>query len=83
MEVGISCTAFISSYITEQLEKWEKGEIREPSFQIGANSFTEKEWDKLLKKFDDVMDDVRKAQEEERERLKNKEMQENTLRINA
>ncbi len=35
----------------EILEKVKNGDT-EPSFQIGSQSFTQKEWDKLLKAFD-------------------------------
>lgn len=40
----------------------------EPTFQIGAQSFTEKEWDKFLEKFDSLEEAIRELTEEERER---------------
>ena len=36
----------------------------EPSFQIGGQSFTQKEWDKLLKQFDAIEEAIRKEQKE-------------------
>ena len=39
----------------------------EPSFQIGANSFTEREWTKLIKSVDAAQDEMRKAAEREKE----------------
>lgn len=68
--------AFISAYIEEQLEKWRKGEIKELSFQIGANLFTEKEWDTLLEKFDSVMESIRESMKQELERRKAEEQRE-------
>ena len=44
----------------EYRDKIEKG-TTEPSFQIGAVSYTEKEWKKLLHAYDEVQDAIRKA----------------------
>jgi flagellar biosynthesis regulator FlaF len=43
----------------EILEKVKKGDT-EPSFQIGSQSFTQKEWDKLLKAFDGPEEETKK-----------------------
>lgn len=54
-------------------EKIRKGET-EPSFQIGASSFTEKEWDKLVENFDAIEETIRaQIKEEIEERLKIKQ----------
>lgn len=51
----------------EMYEKIKNGET-EPSYQIGKSSFTEKQWDKLLEKFDAVQEMFRKQREEENAR---------------
>lgn len=68
----------IGEYTTEELmeriqeemdkirEKVKNGDT-EVSFQIGGESFTIKEWDKLLDKFDSAQDAVRKLMEEKEE----------------
>ncbi len=43
----------------EILEKVKNGDT-EPSFQIGSQSFTQKEWDKLLKAFDGPEEETKK-----------------------
>ncbi len=48
----------------EMYEKIKNGET-EPSYQIGKCSFTEKQWDKMLEKFDEVQEMFRKQREEE------------------
>ena len=57
------CMAFLREKREEILEKLRNGETEE-SYPIGAESYTEKEWDKLLKKFDDIQEDVRRKMEE-------------------
>lgn len=51
----------------EMYEKIKNGET-EPSYQIGKCSFTEKQWDKMLEKFDEVQEMFRKQREEENAR---------------
>jgi len=51
----------------EIYEKIKNGET-EPSYQIGKCSFTEKQWDKMLEKFDAVQEMFRKQREEENAR---------------
>ena len=52
------CMEFLRGKSEEILEKLRNGET-EVSYPIGAEFYTEKEWDKLLKKFDDIQEDVR------------------------
>ena len=66
------CMAFLREKSEEILEKLRNGET-EISYQIGGESYTEKEWDKLLKKFDDIQEDVRRKMEERIKRLEEKE----------
>ncbi len=52
----------------EELEKRIKaGGTSEPSYQLGANSFTEREWTKLIRSVDAVQEEMREAAERERE----------------
>lgn len=55
--------AFLQEKCEEILEKLRTGET-EVSYPIGAESYTEREWDKFLKKFDDIQEDVRQKMEE-------------------
>ncbi|MDE5966442.1 MAG: hypothetical protein K2G89_06380 [Lachnospiraceae bacterium] len=50
--------------IQEISEKIKNGDT-EPSYQIGNQSFTEKEWDKLIEAFDEVQDEIREQAEDE------------------
>lgn len=59
----------IRDKIDEIYEKVKNGET-EVSYQIGAQSFTEKEWDRLLKSFDSVEEELHKLVEEEIEQRK-------------
>lgn len=57
--------------IQEMFKKIQNGET-EPSYQIGALSFTEKEWDIFLEKFDSLQDAIKKlvkAEQEKKEQL--------------
>lgn len=51
----------------EILDKVKNGDT-EPSFQIGAQSFTVKEWNRFLEKFDDTEDAVKELMREEQEK---------------
>lgn len=68
------CIAFLREKSEEILEKLRNGET-EVSYPIGGESYTEKEWGKLMEKFDDIQEDVRRKMEErfkkreERERM--------------
>lgn len=48
----------------------------EPSYQIGAQSFTEKEWERFLVKFDALEEKIRELVKERIEKQKEKEKQE-------
>lgn len=69
------CMAFLREKSEEILEKLRNGET-EVTYQIGGASYTEKEWDKLLEKFDDIQEDVRRKMEE---RIRKMEMKEEKL----
>lgn len=61
------------------------GEEENEPVQIGARSFTDKEWKDFLKKFDAVQDTVRELMKErhdklEKEKLKNKELNKEKLK---
>lgn len=58
--------ACINDKKNEIKQKLQNGET-EPSFSIGARSFTVKEWDKLLSKVDKNNDAIHKEQEERKE----------------
>ena len=64
--------AFLREKSEEILEKLRNGE-REVSYPIGGESYTEKEWDKLLRKFDDIQEDVRRKMEERIKKMEEKE----------
>ena len=66
------CKVFLRKKSEEILEKLRNGET-EVSYQIGGASYTEKEWDKLLKKFDDIQADVRQKMEERFRKMEEKE----------
>lgn len=51
----------------EMEERMKNGGSSEPSYQIGASSFTEREWKKLIKSIDAVQEEMRKEAERERE----------------
>lgn len=55
--------------VSEMAEKLENGET-EPSFQIGGQSFTEKEWNRLIDKIDKYIEQVRAEQAERVEKQK-------------
>lgn len=57
----------LSERKNEIYEKVKNGDTEE-SFQIGGNSFTEKEWDKLLAEVDDITEEMREAMREEHEK---------------
>ena len=71
------CMTFLREKSEEILEKLQKGET-EVAYQIGGEAYTEKEWDKLLKKFDDIQEDVRQKMEE---RFRKQEEKEEEKRI--
>lgn len=58
---------FLKKKMDELYKQFKKGETK-PSYQIGAVSFTEQEWDKLLEKFDSLQEAIRACMREEQER---------------
>lgn len=56
----------IKEKMEELYEKIKKGET-EQSFQIGASSFTIKEWEKFMEKFDESEEEVEKLMKEARD----------------
>lgn len=70
----------LCKYKEEILEKVKKGET-EPSFSIGASSFTFKQWDKLMQRVDEAIDDMqaRVEQEKEEQEKNNKKKEEDII----
>ena len=66
------CMAFLREKSEEILEKLRNGET-EASYPIGAGSYTEREWDKLMEKFDDIQEDVRRKMEERFRKMEERE----------
>ena len=60
---------FIQDKMAEIMEKIEKGETKN-SYQIGAETFTEDEWDKFLENFDSIQEVLKELM---KERLEKKE----------
>ncbi len=58
----------ISNKKNEIAEKLKTGET-EPTFAIGTQSYTCKEWDNLIRKFDKALDAIKEEQEERKEAL--------------
>lgn len=58
----------ISDRKNEIAQKLKTGET-EPAFAIGAESYTCKEWDNLIRKFDKTLDAIKEEQEERKEAL--------------
>lgn len=67
----IDYQAFLQEKCEEILEKLENGET-EVSYQIGGQSFTEREWDKLLEKFDAEQETIREQMRQRFEKLEKK-----------
>ena len=60
----------VSNYANKVKRVLEEGE---PSYQIGSQSFTEKEWDDFLEKFDAVEEVIQEQMKEEQERREEEE----------
>ena len=54
----------------------------EPTYQIGGQSFTEKEWKKLIKKTDKAIDSIKKEQKEREEAILQKIKGRDTVSVN-
>lgn len=68
MENGEEAQQVIREKMQEIYKKVTKGETEE-KFQIGGQSYSKKEWEKLLEEFDDAQDEVKEEQEERLEKL--------------
>lgn len=69
---GLSIAAYrqmILDHMAQMEEKIERGEIEE-KISIGGQSFTQKEWEELLAKFDALMEEIKEAVAEEIEKKK-------------
>jgi len=52
-------------------EKIKNGDT-EISYQIGASSFTEREWNKIIEKYDDIQEKLKEMKAQEREKKEQK-----------
>ena len=68
MENGEEVQQVIREKMQEIYKKVTKGETEE-KFQIGGQSYSKKEWEKLLEEFDDAQDEVKEEQEERLKKL--------------
>lgn len=59
----------IRNRIEEMTEKLKNGDTQ-TSYQIGAQSFTEKEWDTFIDKFDAIQEKMTEKMREEHERMR-------------
>lgn len=66
----------------EYVEKIKNG-TTEPSYQIGAGSYTKKEWDKLLESFDKAEEAFRKELEEEKAKEEQKKNTKDSISDNV
>ncbi len=73
-EESVDYAKFLRERMNEILTKIKNGDT-ETSYQIGAQSFTEKEWEELLDKFDSVEEAVQELMKEEQEKKEAEEMQ--------
>lgn len=71
-------TQMIHNKIEDLYTKIKNGDT-EPSYAIGAQSFTQREWDKLLEQVDKVQEEIHKLVEQVKERLEEEEEQEEML----
>ncbi len=87
MEKGIKKAdkqADFQSVITQRIEYLEekiKNGDTETSYRIGASSFTEREWNKLMANVDEIQDDMRRLMREEHEK-REKESKEKEKNVN-
>lgn len=71
---------FLLDKKNEVYQKLKNGDT-EISYQTGAQSFTQKEWDKLLAEFDDAQEEVRKLMREEQEKKAEERMKNDHLEM--
>lgn len=91
-ETILAFTQLVDERREEMERRLHDGVSDEPSYQIGAASYTEKEWKKLLLSFDTIEEEIRReieleaeqAKEEKAEReLREKDEEEKRLQIKA
>lgn len=70
---------FLSEKKNEIYEKVKNNDT-EVSYQIGGQSFTQEEWDKLLENFDELEDEIKKLIKEEQERKEAEQAEEQLIR---
>lgn len=71
---------FLEEKINEIFIKIQNGDT-EATYQIGTQSFTEKEWDEFLEKFDSIEEAIKKLMREEQERRETEKVQKEQLVI--
>lgn len=91
-ETVLAFTQLVQERREEMERRLHDGVSDEPSYQIGAASYTEREWGKLLQSFDTIEEEIRReieleaerAEEEKAEReLREKEKEEEELQKKA
>lgn len=65
----------LEQYAEKMRENIKKGET-EPTYQIGRQSFTEKQWKKLLEKMDKDIENIKAEQEERAKKVKEEKIEE-------
>ena len=73
-EETVDYAKVLEEKINEIFVKIQNGDT-EPTYQIGSQSFTEKEWDELMEKFDSVQEAIRAIMQEEKERAEKEDEQ--------
>ncbi len=80
-EEPVDYAKFLKEKMNEILTKIKNGDT-ETSYQIGAQSYTEKEWKALLDKFDSVEEAIRELMREEQEKKEAEEMRKENMLFN-
>lgn len=80
-EESMDYAKILKEKINEIFVKIQNGDT-EPTYQIGAQSFTEKEWDEFLEKFDSIEEAIQELMREEKERKEAEESSKDDVVIN-
>lgn len=80
-EETVDYAKFLKEKINEIFIKIQNGDT-EPTYQIGAQSFTEKEWEEFLDKFDSVEEAIQELMKEEQARKEAEEAEKESAVIN-
>lgn len=75
---GDNYQEFLRKKMEEILAKIQGGDT-EPTYQIGAQTFTEKEWDEFLERFDSVEDAIKELMRERYEKEEEEREEQNTI----